>query len=114
MSNACAEGESTFPLSTAAWPAPRHTLLFAWGFCAAGILSRPAAVLSNWSLFPPKPTPHPPTSGCRGDLEYKYVLLSDRDGSVACWQPGGNQVLHLGSGEQVRCALGCTRVQWGY
>lgn len=66
MSNACAEGESTFPLSTAAWPAPRHTLLFAWGFCAAGILSRPAAVLSNWSLFPPKPTPHPPTSGCRG------------------------------------------------
>ncbi len=50
-------------------------------------------------------SPLPPLE-CREDLEYKYVLLSDRDGSVASWQPGGNQVLHLDSDAQVNAILG--------
>lgn len=35
------------------------------------------------------------------------MLLSDRDGSVACWQPGGNLVLHLDSDAQVAAHLDC-------
>lgn len=37
---------------------------------------------------------------CSEQVEYKYVLVSERTGDVT-WQPGANRVLELGEGGQV-------------